>query len=100
MTEKREDIIYHLMNGSYNMDEFCETGFEDIENEFAEGKECSELYKEVYEANRSLCERLGVEENKDVEKIINSMFDIAEILAKKMYHYGKADSSQKSEDQE
>ena len=60
-----------------------------IEDEFAEGKECCILYEGIYQAERNLCERLGEDENEDVETILNSMEKITRILAMKMYEYGK-----------
>ena len=60
-----------------------------IEDEFAEGKECCLLYEGVYRARQNLCERLGEEENADVETIINGMEKIARLLAMKMFEYGK-----------
>ena len=59
-----------------------------IENEFEEGKTCSEAYKQVYAANRRLCERLGVDEDTDVEMIIDSMFAITRAVGEKMFEYG------------
>lgn len=59
-----------------------------IQNEFAEGEPCSEAYKQVYEANRRLCERLGVDEDPDVEMIIDGLFDIARVVSQKMFQYG------------
>ena len=59
-----------------------------IENEFEEGKTCSEAYKQVYAANRRLCERLGVDEDPDVEMIIDSMFEITRTVGEKMFEYG------------
>ena len=59
-----------------------------IQNEFEEGKTCSEAYKQVYEANRRLCERLGVDEDSDVEMIIDSMFEITRTVGEKMFEYG------------
>ena len=43
----------------------------------------------VDEANRRICERLGVDEDSDVELIIDSMFDITHIVAEKMFSYGQ-----------
>ena len=60
-----------------------------IEDEFAEGKECCLLYEGIYQAERNLCERLGEDENEDVEAILNGMERITRILAMKMYEYGK-----------
>ena len=59
-----------------------------IQNEFEEGKPCSEAYKRVYQANRRLCERLGVDEEPDVEMIIDSMFEITRTVGEKMFEYG------------
>ena len=59
-----------------------------IQNEFEERKTCSEAYKRVYEANRRLCERLGVDEEPDVEMIIDGMLDITRIVAQRMFQYG------------
>lgn len=42
----------------------------------------------VDEANRRICERLGVDEDSDIELIIDSMFDITHIVAGKMFSYG------------
>ena len=61
-----------------------------IQNEFEEGKPCSEAYKQVYAANRRLCERLGVDEDPDVEMIIDSMFEIMRTVGEKMFAYGAA----------
>ena len=59
-----------------------------IQNEFEERKPCSEAYKQVYDANRRLCERLGVDEDPDVEMIIDSMFEIMRTVGEKMFEYG------------
>ena len=59
-----------------------------IQNEFEEGKPCGEAYKRVYESNRRLCERLGVDEDPDVEIIIDSMFEITRTVGEKMFEYG------------
>ena len=59
-----------------------------VKNAFAEGESCMEAYRCVYEANRRICERLGVDEDSDVELIIDSMFDITHIVAEKMFSYG------------
>ena len=86
--EKRKQLIYELMIGAYDLEkvEFPESKI--VEDEFEEGKPCSELYGHVCDANKRICERLGVQEDKDVEIIINCMDDICRILAMKMYDYG------------
>ena len=60
-----------------------------VENLFEEGKKCALLYKEVYDAQRRLEKRLGVEMyDKDVETIIAALTDIQKELRFKMYLYG------------
>ena len=60
-----------------------------VENAFDEGKKCAILYKEVYDAERRLEERLDVEPyDDDVEKIIKALLDIQKELCFKMYRYG------------
>ena len=66
-----------------------------IQNEFEEGRPCSEAYKRVYEANRRLCERLGVDEDPDVEMIIDSMFEITRTVGEKMFEYGAVKKKEK-----
>ena len=80
--------IYELVCGS--IQESCMTEEEkSIINEFAEGTECYRLYEQVYQANRKICERLEEDECQEVEVIINNMFDIMQIIAFRMYDYGR-----------
>ena len=78
------DKIYELLTGE------CSPRPNDpvVENMFAEGRTCEELYNNVYEANLRLCERLGVQEDADVELIIKSLLRISKLLGRKMFHYG------------
>ncbi len=60
-----------------------------VENLFAEGSECSNLYSQMLDAYERLCSRLGVvDEDDDVEVIINSMMDIERKVSMKMFEYG------------
>lgn len=60
-----------------------------VENAFAEGEKCCNLYEQVYHAERRLEERLGVDgHDDDVETIICCLQDIQEELCFRMYHYG------------
>ena len=43
----------------------------------------------MYQAERNLCERLGEDEDEDVETILNGMERVARVLAMKMYEYGR-----------
>ena len=63
-----------------------------IEDEFAEGKECCLLYESVYQAGRNLCERLGEDEESDVETILNGMERITRLVSLKMYEYGRREA--------
>ncbi|MBE6947917.1 MAG: hypothetical protein E7454_06700 [Ruminococcaceae bacterium] len=78
------DRIYELLTGE------CAPTANDpiVENMFAEGRTCDELYSNVYEANLRLCERLGVQEDADVELIIDAMMRISKLLGRKMFSYG------------
>ena len=71
-----------LTEGLHSLPESCA-----IEDEFAEGKECCLLYEGVYQAGRNLCERLGEDEDSDVETILNGMERISRPLSMKMYEY-------------
>lgn len=83
-----KEVIYDLLNGAYSPEHIPDWAAGVIENEFAPGKPCTSLYQNVIDANQRICARLGVDEDKDVENIINSMFDIAQILAYRMFDYG------------
>lgn len=66
-----------------------------VENAFAEGTLCSSLYREVYQANLRLCERLGQPEaDPDVELIVNNLLTITREIGLKMYHYGQTFADQ------
>ena len=80
--------VYEAVCGEYEDEADYVIQNVQIQNEFEEGKICSEAYKRVYEANRRLCERLGVDEEPDVEMIIDGMFDITRIVSEKMFKYG------------
>ncbi len=56
------------------------------------GKECCLLYEGVYKAGRNLCERLGEDEDSDVEAILNGMERISRLLSMKMYEYGRQEA--------
>lgn len=58
----------------------------EVQDEFLEGHHCENLYEEIYE-QKNLC-KLGVEEDKDLEFLINLMDDITKNVSMKMYEYG------------
>lgn len=79
----QSEWIYYTMMGE------MEIPFPGVEDEFAEGRTCGNLYGEVFNANMSLCDRLGAEEDPDVETIINDFLTINRELCLKMFEYGK-----------
>lgn len=87
---KLVENVYEAVCGAYADEADYVIQNVQIKNEFAEGQPCSEAYKRVYEANRRLCARLGVDEDPDVEMIIDSMLDINRIVNEKMFKYGLA----------
>ena len=88
----QKELIYDKMNGFLTdvMPSLPEGAV--IEDEFAEGKECCLLYEGVYKAERNLCERLGEDEDSDVETILNSMERITRLVSMKMYEYGRREA--------
>ena len=61
-----------------------------VHNAFAQGSRCDELYRQIYEANMRLCERLGkTDDDADVELIINNFLEMNQILCLEMYRYGQ-----------
>lgn len=58
-----------------------------VENLFAEGAPCDALYEEIYAANLRLCQRLGVEEDGDVQLILDRFEQINRLVAEKMFYY-------------
>ena len=85
-----KEMVYDFMNGQLTDTGTLKIGDIFVENEFADGKECNELYEKVYEAKRRICDRLKADEDADVEIIVGNMFAIARILSMKMYDYGAA----------
>lgn len=84
-----KEMIYDLMNGQIDLEKYPAQESNIVKNEFEKGMPCDVCYEQVYEANKRLCERLGVEEDKDVELIVNNLLQIAKYQAMKMYDYGK-----------
>ena len=88
----QKEQIYDKMNGFLTEETLSVPEGTVIEDEFAEGKECCLLYEGVYKAGRNLCERLGEDEDSDVEAILSGMERIARLLSMKMYEYGRQEA--------
>ncbi len=89
MSEKKE-MIYDLMIGVLDREYWALPESRLVRDEFADDLPCERLYHEVYEANRRICRKLGVEEDRDVECIINNLLEIGKLLSMKMFDYGAA----------
>ena len=61
-----------------------------IPNAFADGEKCARHYGEIYDAVQRLSDRLGAEEDPDVEIILNNFWDINRELCLRMYRYGRS----------
>lgn len=85
MRDNHIDIVYDLVTGS----RIPQVDDPEVENLFAVGRECEQLYNEVYNANLRLCKQLNVEEHADVEILVNSMLRICALVGKRMYRYGQ-----------
>lgn len=90
VSEEFKEMIYNLMIGAFDLENYPIKESQYVANEYEEGEFCSKAYEEVYNANCRICERLGVDidEDKDVELIINNLLDIGKYLSMKMYDYG------------
>lgn len=84
-----KEQIYDILNGYYEPENAFLCGKLAVEDEFEGEKECALLYSKVYQARMHLAEKLGKDEDVDVEEIVNGMSEIGRILALKMYEYGR-----------
>lgn len=83
MREPLAEDVYDTLLGE--MEEWAR--IPGVENEFAEGKRCAELYERMYEAKLRLYERLG-EEDKDIDCIVDAFMELCREVGCKMYEYG------------
>ena len=88
--EEFKTMIYDLMNGSYNLEEYPVAESSVVKDEFAEGEYCEKLYSQMLEAYERVCRRLGLPdtEDKDVEIIISNLMSIGRYQSMKMFDYG------------
>lgn len=84
-----KEMIYDLMNGFLDLSIVKVDMDMSIADEFEEGTECESIYEKVSLSKRRLEERLGVNEDRDIEKIVWGMEEIMRILCLKMYEYGE-----------
>lgn len=84
----KKELIYELASGYFTEEQNHVVDGVEIQDEFQEGSTCSQLYEEMTELKQKVCERLRVDEDQDLERIISCMDDIAKHIALKMYEYG------------
>ena len=60
-----------------------------IADEYVPGSLCDRLYRDACVARDRLCQRLGVENDPDLEVIFDSFCDINTYLCRKMFEYGR-----------
>ena len=84
-----KELVYDLMNGSLNLDDYPVAVSKYIANEYETGG-CEELYGEMAEARNRVYEKLGCEYDDDLEAVVDRCFDISRNLCMKMYDYGAA----------
>ena len=60
-----------------------------IPDEYITGSYCDQLYREACAARARICQRLGVDEDPDLETIFDSFCDINTYLCRKMFEYSR-----------
>ena len=88
--EEFKTMIYDLMNGHYNLEEYPVAESSVVKDEFAEGEYCEKLYSQMLEAYERVCRRLGKldAEDRDMEIIISNLLSIGRYQIMKMFDYG------------
>lgn len=79
--------VYELMNGFLTEDEVAKNKELGVENEFQKGELC-EFSEKLYQAKDSIYDKLGVDDDPDVEKMLENFEKITEELCYKMFDYG------------
>lgn len=86
-TELRQ-LVFYLMDGSFNLKEFPVPESKYVINEYAEGQKCSLLYEEAYRIKQNLFNRLKSPDDPEVERLMDLLLDIGEHMSMKMFDYG------------
>lgn len=87
--EEWKNLVYDLVNGTYDLEHYPIEESKYIKNEFAEGEFCAMTYDMVHETKLRIYKKLGVAEDSDVELLIALLEQINHHLAMKMYDYGE-----------
>ena len=84
----KKERIYELASGYFTKEVDHVVDGVEIQDEFHEGSTCSQLYEEMAELEKKICEKMRVNEQRDLERIIDCMDAITKEIAMKMYDYG------------
>lgn len=88
MNHTLKEKVYALINGFWDLEHYPILEGALVENVFRPDEPCSKLYYEMCEARGRLYQRLGSEEDTDIDCIIDNMTEIMEIVSLKMFDYG------------
>lgn len=91
--EEFKQLIFDLVNGCVDISkvDIAECPVEEIayvENEFCCGKVCDKAYADICLAKQNIYDRMGVNEDRDIECIMDNFTTICRHLCMKMYDYG------------
>lgn len=87
--EEWKEIVYELMNGSFDLETYPMEESAFIKDEFEEGSFCEQAYENVFESCQRLKRCLSDIEYNEVESIIMNLQAIGRYLSMKMYDYGE-----------
>ena len=89
VSNRMKERVYDLMTGNWDKNKYPVPENILVEDEFEVGQPCEEWYQEAYDARCRLCEKLGEDENTDVEMIFSNLLSITKYLGIKMFDYGR-----------
>ena len=82
------EVIYNVINDFYTDNAFLVSEDMKLKEIFGEGSECSRLSEKMYQAKLNLCQKLGEEENAELETIFDCMERIMKTVSLKMFECG------------
>ncbi len=86
-SQEFKTMIYNLMNGLWEDELYPVEESKLVRNEFL-GGEMSQWSEDLYEAKDRIYDKLGVNDDPDIEKMLDRFEKITEQLCYKMYDYG------------
>lgn len=93
-----KQLIYDLMNGVLDLQNHPVRESSIVTNEFEEDRYCGVMYQEAFDARQRLYQKLGTDDDVDVEFIINSYSDMTYKLCMDMFDCGASDSEKSLDD--